>query len=419
MPPEAPREPARPRRWWKERGMKGVLIACSVALLVHLIPLFLPRNTPEQDLSLARVIPDAAQRAQVLKKLKENPKATGANLREAAELVQEGAPLDAYELAKEAEKRAPGEVETQLLLARVCHGQRMNRCEEESLAKAVELAPGDPRADLLRADFAERDGDVGGALKAVEKAYGKARADSILRRITSQLADTAGLHRLRKADPQQLATTLRGEHPQTAALVLAHLDPQHTAAILRELPTSFGGDVLFRMARMEKVSPEMLQLIERALSSEADLSFSQGMSAAGGPAAVASVLNLVSGSLEKELLEGVSERDATLCEQIKNLMFVFEDLVTLDDKSLQRLLREVEAKQLALALKAASDELKAKIMGAMSQRAVAALREEMEFMGPVKMRDVEASQSAIVTQVRKLEETGEIVLSAGSDDVLI
>jgi flagellar motor switch protein FliG len=257
------------------------------------------------------------------------------------------------------------------------------------------------------------------AKEVLEKAYGRQRADQILRRITSQLADTAGLHRLRKADPQQLATTLRGEHPQTVALVLAHLDSGHTAAILRELPTAFGGEVLYRMARMEKVSPEMLQLIERALSSEADLNFSQGMSAAGGPAAVANVLNLVSGSLEKELLEGVSERDATLCEQIKNLMFVFEDLVTLDDKSLQRLLREVEAKQLALALKASSDELKAKIMGAMSQRAVAALKEEMEFMGPVKMRDVEAAQAAIVTQVRKLEETGEIVLSAGSDDVLV
>lgn len=257
------------------------------------------------------------------------------------------------------------------------------------------------------------------AREVLEKAYGKQKAESILRRIQLQLADTAGLHRLRKADPQQLATTLRGEHPQTVALVLAHLDPAHTAAIVRELDIAFGGEVLFRMARMEKVSPEMLQLIERALSSDADLSFAQGMSAAGGPAAVASVLNLVNGTLEKELLEGVSERDALLCEQIKNLMFVFEDLVTLDDKSLQRLLREIEAKQLALALKAASDELKAKILGAMSQRAVTALKEEMEFMGPVKMRDVEAAQSAIVAQVRKLEETGEIVLSAGADDVLI
>jgi flagellar motor switch protein FliG len=262
-------------------------------------------------------------------------------------------------------------------------------------------------------------GGIEYAREVLERAYGKQRAEGILKRITSQLADTAGLHRLRKADPQQLATTLRGEHPQTVALVLAHLDAPHTAAILRELPTTFGSEVIYRMARMEKVSPEMLQLIERALSSDADLSFSQGMSTAGGPAAVASVLNLVSGSLEKELLEGVSERDATLCEQIKNLMFVFEDLVSLDDKSLQRLLREVEAKQLALALKAASDELKTKITGAMSQRAVAALREEMEFMGPVKMRDVEAAHSAIVTQVRKLEETGEIVLTAGGDDVLV
>ncbi len=262
-------------------------------------------------------------------------------------------------------------------------------------------------------------GGIEFAREVLERAYGKAKADAILRRITSQLADTAGLTRLRKADPQQLATTLRGEHPQTAALVLAHLDPGQTAAVLRELPGAFGGDVLYRMAKMEKVSPEMLQLIERALSSEADLNFSQGMSAAGGPAAVAAVLNLVSGSLEKELLEGVGERDASLVEQIQNLMFVFEDLTALDDKSLQRLLREVEAKQLALALKAASDELKGKIMGAMSQRAVGALKEEMEFMGPTKMRDVEAAQAAIVAQVRKLEETGEIVLSAGGDDVLI
>jgi tetratricopeptide (TPR) repeat protein len=154
--------------------MKGVLISCSVAFLIHLIPLFLPRNMPEQELALARAIPDAAQRVKVLKKVKENPKATGANLREAAELLKEGAPLDAYELAKEAERREPGAVETQLLLARVCHGQRMNRCEEESLKRAAELAPGDPRAALLRADFAERDGDVVGALKAVEEAYGKA-----------------------------------------------------------------------------------------------------------------------------------------------------------------------------------------------------------------------------------------------------
>lgn len=257
------------------------------------------------------------------------------------------------------------------------------------------------------------------AREVLERAYGKATAAQIVQRIQLRLADSAGLRRLHKADPQQLATTLRGELPQTAALVLAHLQPAHTAAILRELPAAFGGDVMFRMAKLEKVAPEMLQLIERALSSDADLTFTSGMAAAGGPAAVASVLNLVSGSLEKELIEGFAARDATLADQIKNLMFVFEDLVSLDDKSLQRLLREVEAKQLALALKAASDELKNRILGAMSQRAVAALKEEMEFMGPVRMRDVETAQGAIVGQIRRLEETGEIVLSAGGDDVLI
>jgi flagellar motor switch protein FliG len=176
---------------------------------------------------------------------------------------------------------------------------------------------------------------------------------------------------------------------------------------------------MFRIARMEKVSPEMISLVERAIGNEADLAFSQGMSHVGGPAAVAAVLNLVSSSLEKEVLDHVAEKDQTLSETIKNLMFVFEDLVSLDDKSLQRLLREVDVKQLALALKAASPDLKAKIMSTMSQRAVLGLKEEMEFLGPVKMRDVEAAQSEIVSKVRALEETGEIVLSAGADDVIV
>ncbi|HYO68499.1 MAG TPA: hypothetical protein VEU33_20700 [Archangium sp.] len=181
--------------------MKGVLIACSVAFGVHLIPLFLPRNMPEQELAIARVIPDAAQRARVLKQLKENPKTRGEHLRGAAELLMEGAPLDAYELAKEAERMEPGEVETQLLLARVCHGQRMNRCEEESLAKAEELAPGDARAALLRADFAERDGDVGGALKAVEEEPGLVMGHYQLGMAAYRVGDVEGAEEaLREAD---------------------------------------------------------------------------------------------------------------------------------------------------------------------------------------------------------------------------
>ncbi len=262
-------------------------------------------------------------------------------------------------------------------------------------------------------------GGVEFARDVLVKAFGDVKAQQILKRIQGQLADSDRFGRLRRADPQQLGSTLRGEHPQTIALILAHLDPGHVAAILREIEPALGGDVMFRIAKMEKVSPEMISLVERAIGSEADLAFSQGMSSVGGPAAVAAVLNLVSSSLEKEVLDLVAEKDAHLSDQIKNLMFVFEDLVSLDDKSLSRLLREVDVKQLALALKAASPELKSKIMATMSQRAVAGLREEMEFLGPVKMRDVEAAQTDIVSKVRALEETGEIVLSAGSDDVII
>ena len=263
-------------------------------------------------------------------------------------------------------------------------------------------------------------GGLGYAREMLEKAYGAPRAEQILKRIQGQLADTAGLHRLRKADPQQLGSMFRNEHPQTIALVLSHLEPQHTAAVLKELDPAIGSEVVYRMAKMEKVAPEMLALIERSIGAEADLGLSQGMAASGGPAAVAAVLNYASGSLEKTLLDGVAARDAKLCDDIKNLMFVFEDLTALDERSLQRLLREVDAKQLALALKAASEELKGKITGAMSQRAVQSLQEEMEFMGPVRMRDVEAAQSTIVAQVRALEEAGEIVLSSGGgDDVVI
>ena len=262
-------------------------------------------------------------------------------------------------------------------------------------------------------------GGVEFAKEVLEKAFGSNKAQAILKRIQGQIANSDRFGRLRRADPQQLSSTLRGEHPQTIALILAHLDPAHVANILRELDPSVGGEVMFRIARMEKVSPDMVSLVEVAIGSEADLAFSQGMSKVGGPSAVAAVLNLVSSSLEKEVLDLVTERDTQLSEQIKNLMFVFEDLSALDDKSLQRLLREVDVKQLSLALKAASPELKAKIMGTMSQRAVAGLKEEMEFLGPVKMRDVESAQTDIVSKVRALEETGEIVMSSGSDDVLV
>jgi len=261
-------------------------------------------------------------------------------------------------------------------------------------------------------------GGVDYAREVLDKAFGTTKAKEILKRIMGQLADTAGLQRLRNADPQQIANMLRGEHPQTVALILAHLQTTLTAAVLKEFDPSIGGEVTYRMAKMEKVSPDMLLLIERSFGSESELDFQAGMSRAGGPAAVAGVLNLLQGVLEKTLLEKITDRDHDLAEQIKNLMFVFEDIATLDDRALQRLLRDIDAKTLALSLKAASMELKERIQSQMSQRAVAALKEEMEMMGPVRMRDVEGAQSQIVTQVRALEESGDIVIGGG-DEVVI
>jgi flagellar motor switch protein FliG len=228
------------------------------------------------------------------------------------------------------------------------------------------------------------------------------------------------LHRLRSADPQQLATTLRGEHPQTIALVLAHLDPSQTATVLKDLDPMLGGDVMYRIGCMEKVAPDMVQLIERALSNETDLSLNKGLRSAGGPNAVADVLNHVSGTLEKDLLDRINDKDPQLCEQIKNLMFVFDDLGKLDDRSLQRLLREIESRVLALALKSAKDDLKSRIMGGMSQRAVTALKDEISMLGAVRLRDVEAAQQQIVAQVRNLEAAGELQLgSGGAEDAFI
>ena len=313
----------------------------------------------------------------------------------------------------------------------------------ESAAKLTQmLSPADvesisfeiARMDRVSGDVAERvlgewleimvaadslaEGGIDYAREVLEKAFGVSRASGMLSRLQMQLADNAGLRRLRTADPQQLGNLMRGEHPQTIALILAHLEPHHTAGILKMLNPELGSEVIFRMARMEKVSPDMLQLIERSILAEADLSPTPGMSSSGGPAAVAAVLNLIAPSLEKVIMEGVVARDAALAEQIKNLMFVFEDLVSLDDRSLSRLLRDVDSRELALALKQASNEVRNRIMGVMSQRAVSALKEEIEMMGPSRKTDIEKAQTNIVSAVHKLEESGEIVLGGGGDDMV-
>ena len=316
--------------------------------------------------------------------------------------------LGAESAAKITQKLSPEDVET--ISFEIA---RMDRVSGE-MAEAVL----NEWLEIMVAADSLASGGLEYAKEVLEKAFGAGKANAMLRRIQLQLADNAGLQRLRNADPVQLGNMMRGEHPQTVALILAHLEPQHTANILKELTPLLGSEVVFRMARMEKVSPDMLQLIERSILAEADLSPTPGMSASGGPAAVAAVLNLVAPSLEKVIMEGVAALDLGLSEQIKNLMFVFEDLVGLDDRALQRLLRDVDSRELALALKSASNEVRNKIMGVMSQRAVMALKEEIEMMGPSRKTDIEKAQTNIVGMVRKLEDSGEIILNGGGDDLV-
>jgi flagellar motor switch protein FliG len=273
--------------------------------------------------------------------------------------------------------------------------------------------------EVARAIQSVAQGSVDYARQVLEQAIGSTRAKVILDRIQDQMAET-GLKRLKKAQPDVLLSVLRGEHPQTLALILAHLDVKQAAGVIEAMERDLAGDVLFRVARMEKVSPEMLALVEAGLGSKADISLTQEMKLSGGPSAVASVLNLTVPSLEKALIEAIGARDQDLANQIKGLMFVFEDLKLLDGRAMQRVLRDVDGKELALAMKAASDQLKQHILKNMSERAAAALQEEIEFLGPVKVKDVEASHLRIIQAVRSLEEAGEIAISGrgGDDDVI-
>lgn len=273
--------------------------------------------------------------------------------------------------------------------------------------------------ESMMASAALSSGGIDFAREILEKAFNPQRASTILKRVVGLLADTDGLQRLRAVDGSQIATMFRNEHPQMIALVLAHLSSAQAASVLKEFEPPVAAELILRIAKMEKVSPDMLVLIDKSVGADSSLEFQRGMATAGGPASVASVLNLMQASVEKQILDRVAESDHVLAEQIKNLMFTFEDIRGLDDRSLQRVLRDVETKALALSLKGASAELRDRVLSQMSQRASRALTEEIEMLGPTRVRDVEAAQGAIVAQIRALEEAGEVVLNGGGDDVLV
>jgi flagellar motor switch protein FliG len=263
-------------------------------------------------------------------------------------------------------------------------------------------------------------GGVDFATEILEKAVGVGKAREIMKRLETTLT-TRGFSLLKDIDPKQLSSFFQNEHPQTTALVLTQLAPQHAAAVLSELAPELQSEVALRVATMEKISPEILKEVESTLTNHFGGDSARDLSVSGGAKAIAEILNLIDTTAEKNILQSLEAEDADLAAEIKNMMFVFDDLILLDDRSIQRLLKEVETKDLSMALKAASDEVKGKIFANVSERVSMMIKEEMEFMGPTRLSDVEAAQGRIVDAVRRLEEEGQIIISGrgGKEDIIV
>jgi len=258
------------------------------------------------------------------------------------------------------------------------------------------------------------------ARELLESALGRSRAAEILTRLEGALR-TTGFHKLQNIDSRHLVNFLQNEHPQTIALILTQLSPQLAAAVLSELPPELQSDVALRVATMERISPEVLKQIETALERQFDTATGTEVSVSGGAKQIAEILNLIDSTAEKRILHTVEAEDAELANEIKNLMFVFEDIVRLDDRWVQRVLKEVETRELSMALKAASEELKEKIFSNVSDRVSTMIQEDMEFMGPMRLSDVEAAQQRIVEAIRRLEEEGQLIITGrgNKEDVIV
>jgi flagellar motor switch protein FliG len=264
------------------------------------------------------------------------------------------------------------------------------------------------------------DGGADEAQALLERSLGPERAAHILERVKA-LTSIRGFNNLKKADPYQVASFLQKEHPQTIALILANLRQEQSGDILDQFPHELRNEVIFRMATLGKVAPSLLAEMEDALEAVAQSEMGGGVSAMGGPKSVAAILNKLSSEAAKEITESIEQRDHQLASEIKNLMFLFEDIIFVDDRGIQRVLREVDKKDLALSLKVADEKLKTKILSNMSERAQEMLREELQYMGPVRLKEVEAAQARIVAVVKQLEESGEIIIAGrgGTEELIV
>lgn len=262
-------------------------------------------------------------------------------------------------------------------------------------------------------------GGIGYAKTVLEKALGNEQAAIIINRLTSSL-QVRPFDFARKADPGQILNFIQNEHPQTIALILSYLDAAQAGQILSELPQEMQADIARRIAVMDSTSPEIINEVEQILERKLSATVTQDYTQTGGIEAVVDVLNGVDRSTERTILDALEIQDPELAEEIKKRMFVFEDIVTLDSRAIQRIIRDCDNEDLKLSLKVSSDEVKDIVFGNMSKRMVESFKDEMEFMGPVRLRDVEEAQSRIVAIIRRLEEAGEIVVArGGGDDIIV
>ena len=265
---------------------------------------------------------------------------------------------------------------------------------------------------LLAGEYMSQ-GGVDFARGALERAVGPRKAQEILDRVMSSVS--SGFYLLKNVPAEQIAPFISHEHPQTIALILSQLESEQAAGILAQLPEVMQAEVAYRVATMENITPNVLKQIEESL--EANLrDILGGNQDVGGPKVVADILNLTGGSVEKNVLDRLDAQDPEVAEFVRNQMFVFEDIQKLTDREIQAVLREVEQKDIVIALKAASEEVKEKLLGNMSERVRAFIEEEIEFTGPMRLSEVEEVQLRIVQKVRQLEEQGQVQVVRGDGE---
>lgn len=269
----------------------------------------------------------------------------------------------------------------------------------------------------LAQDFIS-EGGISYAKDVLEKAMGSQKALEIINKLTSSL-QVKPFDFVRRTDASQLLNFIQNEHPQTLALILSYLNSSQAASILSALPQEKQADVAQRIAVMDRTSPEVIKEVEQVLERKLSSMVTQDYASTGGIQAIVEILLSVDRGTEKFIMETLEIQKADLAEEIRKRMFVFEDIVNLDSVSIQRFIREVDNSELSIALKSSTDEVKDIIFANMSKRMAEMLSEDMEFMGPVRLRDVEEAQQKIVNIIRKLEEAGEIIIARGGGDELI